>query len=136
LAREHAEALALGQAESHLRTARQLAREGKPGEAVVELEASIRLNPRNPRAHSELGDVYLQQRRLGDALSRQRAALELDPQLAQAHYGLARVYERLGDEASARRHLENYLRLEPASYRAWTVRRALNQTIDRLGAQP
>jgi tetratricopeptide (TPR) repeat protein len=136
LAREHAEALALGQAESHLRTARQLAREGKPGEAVVELEASIRLNPRNPRAHSELGDVYLQQRRLGDALSRQRAALELDPQLAQAHYGLARVYERLGDEASARRHLENYLRLEPASYRAWTVRRALNQTIDRPGAQP
>ncbi|MGH7313113.1 MAG: tetratricopeptide repeat protein [Candidatus Rokuibacteriota bacterium] len=127
LARGHATARTLGQAESHVQTARRLTQEGRPHEAVVELETSLRLNPHNPQALSHLGDVYLQQGRLDDALNRQHAALGLDPKLAQAHYGLARVYERLGDRASARRHFQRYLRLEPASYLAWTVRRALSQ---------
>ncbi|HET9492006.1 MAG TPA: tetratricopeptide repeat protein [Methylomirabilota bacterium] len=127
LARGHATALAHGQAESHVQAARRLARERKFHEAAVELETSLRLNPRNSEALSQLGEVYLEQGRLDDAVNRQRAALGLDPKLAQAHYGLARVYERLGDPVSARRHFERYLRLEPASYRAWTVRRALSQ---------
>ncbi len=127
LTRGHATALTLGQAESHLQAARRLIREGKPDEAAAELEASLRLNPRNPQALSHLGDVYRQQGRLDDALDRQRAALGLDPALAQAHYGLARVYEERGDQASARAHFERYLRLEPASYLAWTMRSALSQ---------
>jgi Tfp pilus assembly protein PilF len=57
--------------------------------------------------------------------------------LAQAHYGLARVYEERGDQASARTHFERYLRLEPASYLAWTVRNALSQPpgLSRRGSQ-
>jgi tetratricopeptide (TPR) repeat protein len=128
LARGHAAALARGQAEFHLQVARRLTRDGKPDEAVAELEAALRLNPHNPTALSHLGDVYLQQGRLDDALDRQRAALGLDPTLAQAHYGLARVYEERGDQASARTHFERYLRLEPASYLAWTVRSALGRS--------
>ncbi len=127
LVRGHATALTLGQAESHRQAARRLTREGKPDQAVAELEAALRLNPDNPGALSDLGDVYLQQGRLDDALDRQRAALGLEPTLAQAHYGLARTYEKRGDQASARAHFERYLRLEPASYRAWTVRSALSQ---------
>jgi tetratricopeptide (TPR) repeat protein len=137
LVRGHAMALTLGRAESHLQAAIRLSREGKPDNAAAELEASLRLNPRNPQALSHLGDVYLQQGRLDDALDRQRAALGLDPMLAQAHYGLARVYEERGDQASARTHFERYLRLEPASYLAWTVRNALSQPpgLSRRGSQ-
>lgn len=136
LARGHAAALTLAQAESHLQTARRLTREGKPSEAVAELEASLRFNPSNPQAMSQLGDVYLQQGRLDEALDRQQAALRLDPKLAQAHYGLARVYEHRGDHVSARRHFERYVRLEPTSYQSWTVRQALTQPrpADRSGA--
>ena len=64
LARAHSTALTLGQAEEHLRKARQLSREGKPGDAVAEVNTSLRLNPRNPQALSHLGDIYLQQGRL------------------------------------------------------------------------
>ncbi len=101
LERDHATALARGEAESHLGKARRLSREGRADAAVAELEASLRLRPRHPQALSHLGDVYLQQGRLDDALARQHAALQLDPTLASAHYGLARVYERRGDHASA-----------------------------------
>lgn len=133
LARGHASALTLGQAESHVRRARQLSREGKINEAVVELEASLRLKPDNPQALSHLGDVHFRQGRLDDALDRQRAAIHLDPALANAHYGLALVYERRGDDAAARRHFERYLRLDPASYRAWIVRKALGQSSSAGG---
>jgi tetratricopeptide (TPR) repeat protein len=127
LVQAHATAVALGQAESHLQAARRLTREGKSSEAAAALETSLRLNPRNPYALSHLGDVLLEQGRLDDALTRHQAALQLDPGLARAHYGLARVYEQQGDPVSARRHFERYLRLEPASYQAWTVRRSLSQ---------
>jgi tetratricopeptide (TPR) repeat protein len=134
LERAHATALARGEAESHLGKARQLSREGHAAAAVAELEASLRLRPRYPQALSQLGDVYLQQGRLDDALARQQAALQLDPKLALAHYGLARVYERRGDHASARRHFERYVALEPASYLAWTVRKALAPPMAGPGA--
>jgi tetratricopeptide (TPR) repeat protein len=127
LAVAYANAVTLGRAEEHARRALQLYREGRSAEAIAELRASLQLNPRNAKAASTLGVIYFNLGQFDDALVQQKTALTLDANFANAHYGLAMIYQRRGDHAAARRHFEEFVRLEPRSYFAWRVRADLRQ---------
>jgi tetratricopeptide (TPR) repeat protein len=123
----HSTALRAAQASEHQRRAAGLRRTGHLEAALAELDASLRLDPGNPTTLSSLGEVYLQQGRLDDAIRLHRAILEAYPRFASAHYALGTAYRRRGNHGDARRHLEEYVRLEPAGYQAWQARQTLSQ---------
>ncbi len=123
----HATALRSAQVIEHLRRAAGLRRTGHLEAAIAELDASLRLHPGNPTALNSLGEVYLQQGRLDDAIRLQQAILEAHPMFAGAHHALGTAYGKQGNHDGARRHLEQYVRLVPASYQAWQARQTLSQ---------
>ena len=90
---------------------------GKEYEAAIEeFKKSVKVNPANPASYSNLGYVYLDLNITDKAYEYQRKAIDIDPNFANAHYGLALIYKNLGDFKAARRHWEEYLRIEPAGY--------------------
>lgn len=121
----HAPAQALARGREHAARGRALLRDGRPAEAVRELETALALDGTDARARSGLGHAYAALGRFDEAAAAHRAALSIDPRLATAHYGLALLDERRGDVTAARRHLEAFVRLEPRSYAAWQVRQRL-----------
>ena len=84
--------------------------------AIEEFKKSVKVNPANPASYSNLGYVYLDLNITDKAYEYQRKAIDIDPNFANAHYGLALIYKNLGDFKAARRHWEEYLRIEPAGY--------------------
>jgi tetratricopeptide (TPR) repeat protein len=118
-------ARAQAQVGQHIAAGRRLEHQGKLRAAVTELRAALAIDPRNPEALSTLGHLYLRQDRLEEAHARQVAALEVQPGLAKAHYGLGLVLLRRGELAAGRRHLQEFIRLEPRSYHAWQARETL-----------
>ena len=84
--------------------------------AIEEFKESIKVNPANPASYSNLGYVYFDIGIIDKAYECQRKAIDIDPNFANAHYGLALIYKNLGDFKAARRHWEEYLRIEPAGY--------------------
>ena len=84
--------------------------------AIEEFKKSVKVNPANPASYSNLGYIYLDLNITDKAYEYQRKAIDIDPNFANAHYGLALIYKNLGDFKAARRHWEEYLRIEPAGY--------------------
>ncbi len=121
-----ATAVRSAQVTEHLRRAAGLRRAGDLDAAIAELERALRVQPGNPSALTSLGEVYQQQGRLDDAINLHRGVLAAFPRFASTHYALGTAYRRRGNHRDARRHLEEYVRLEPAGYRAWQARQALS----------
>lgn len=84
--------------------------------AVEEYKKSIEANPSNPASYNNLGYIYYDMGILNKAYEYQKRAIDLDPDFANAHYGLALIYKKWGDKKGAKRHWEEYLRLEPKGY--------------------
>lgn len=84
--------------------------------AAVEFRKSIEANPQSPAAYSNLGYVYFDINMLESAYEYQKKAIETDPRYANAYYGLALIYREWGDMKAAKRHWEEYLRIEPTGY--------------------
>jgi protein O-GlcNAc transferase len=82
-------------------------------EAVDHFAAALRLEPRLSYVAVNLGETLLSHGRIAEAAEAFRAALAGTP-LAAAHLGLARALGRLGDRASARRHLLDAHAADPA----------------------
>lgn len=84
---------------------------GEPPVAEKYLKAALRLNPRLPEAHLQLGMLYEQQNKDAAAIQAFSAAVTLDPAIESAHFRLARLYQRAGQPEAARREREIYERL-------------------------
>ncbi|PWU07936.1 MAG: hypothetical protein C5B50_30515 [Verrucomicrobia bacterium] len=69
----------------------QAARSTTPTEAIAHYEEALRLNPKLPEAHNELGGLLFQQRRAHEARLHFEKAVELRPAFAQACDSLAWV---------------------------------------------
>jgi protein O-GlcNAc transferase len=110
-----------------------LQREQRFVEAVEELRAAARLDPKNGRYVLALG-VALANRNNDEALGVLRAAVELAPSDAEAHYNLALALAASGAATEAIREFEGAVRFNP---RHAGARRGLGITLmheDKLDA--
>ena len=83
--------------------------QGKIGQAIVEYEASIRIQPLYAQAHANLGLAYEQKKSCGSCLKKAireyREALRLVPGLCKTYNNLAKLYVETGKRNEA---LETY----------------------------
>lgn len=119
--------LAAARGDDHFRTGVRLYMEGKLFEAKVAFEESLKGNPRDAVALSNLGYIYFDLGQVDKAFAEQKRALEVDASYANAHYGLALIYRKRGDYVLARKHFEEYLRLEPRGYWARKAQEAIGR---------
>jgi hypothetical protein len=80
---------------------------GRLAEAEASYRRALALDPRQAKAHNNLGAVLHMQGRLDEAIASYRRALELDPALPQASQNLAAIS---ADPALAQRAVDGYLR--------------------------
>ena len=117
---EHALAVGGNSTVSQTNLGVALEKAGRYEEAAAHLEEAVRLEPRNARAHVDLGDVRFAQGRLDDAIAAYEEALRLDPgsgqtrqSLAMAHYNLANREWRAGRLDAAVREYREGIRWRP-----------------------
>lgn len=92
----------------------------KVGEPGAELErrvrdrlAAVREDPSSPRAHINLGNVYVRLGRLDEAEAHFREALRLAPDDPIAHFNLGNTLVIGGELSGASHHYREALRLDP-----------------------
>lgn len=124
--------------------------QGKEEEAYPHFETAVRINPRDPLSHSNLGTYFLSHRRMSDAIAQYQAALQLtrDSRLLAGNYAnLGVAYLDLGDVVKARVDLAASLQLNPQQFNAWLgagvlarnqgkIDEAINDFTHSLNLQP
>lgn len=86
----------------------------EPETALLLLEKSLAINPRDAAAHFEKGTVLDRLQRFADAALEFERAVALAPSDAAAHYRLARDYDRTGRHESAEAEREKHAQLVKA----------------------
>jgi len=89
-----------------------LAAEGKIDNAINELETALRLNPKHPEAHYQIGHAFYLRGDFEGARRHYEETVRLDPK-APVHSGLGAVYFRLGRTSDAIAQFKEALRLNP-----------------------
>lgn len=79
-----------------------LLQESKPDLALQPLQKAVALDPKNPRAHEQLGQTWEQLRNLPRADTEMQAAVSLAPDVASLHFEMGRIFQREGLGAKAR----------------------------------
>lgn len=107
----------LGDDSASLRTklAEALRLQGDFDEAITELRAAIKLEPRSARAYSGLGLALRGQRNLPESTAAYQEAIRLDPDLIDAHNGLAVVLANQGQLNEAVAEFREIIRIDPDS---------------------
>lgn len=100
-----------GHANALVNVGRLLHERGDRAAALQAYQSALELRPDDPVAAFNLGVALEDAERLDDAAAAYQRAIAADPRAADAHYNLAGVFERLGDRASALRHLRTYKKL-------------------------
>ena len=77
------------------------------------LQAQLARNPRDARAHYNLGTIYRRQGHLDEAIAAFRAAIQYDPGLVDAHYNLGVAYTASGRLDEARDEFQRIAKLNP-----------------------
>jgi tetratricopeptide (TPR) repeat protein len=81
---------------------------GELADAEAHAARALAGAPGHPTANVVLGLVRMKQERYAEARDALERAVAGDPGSPKAHYQLSLAYSRLGDEASARKHVELY----------------------------
>jgi tetratricopeptide (TPR) repeat protein len=76
----------------------------------------LRLDPRFPAIHLELGKVYISERRTDDAIKQLREALNQNPDDEEANYFLGSLLVRENQDEQGIAYLEEAKKLKPDSY--------------------
>lgn len=103
-------------AEMHQVIARELARQNHNAEAIANYRAAIKLNPKLPGLHTELGDLLFNSDDLAQQAEAEvefKAALALNPKDEQAELDLGRVEARKGNIKAAYADYSRALQLNP-----------------------
>jgi uncharacterized caspase-like protein len=110
------------------RQARDLFRARKVDEALEKSRQAVVQKPNDPILLNNLGFLYYAAGRYNEALPCLEKTLQIDPKRKEAHGNIAELYVKLGRNAEAKQHYEEYLKLYPASPKAEEFRRIL-QTL-------
>ncbi len=116
-------------------------------EAAAQLEAAVRLAPRDALARTNLGTAFAHLGQLDAALAQQREAVQLDPASATAHFNLANTLALAGQPVAAIPHYRTALAATPdvidvqfnfanALTRAGQFREAISEYRRVLRTQP
>ena len=89
----------VSEARLHAERGRALKREGRTAQAVAELEAALRIQPRYYRALIGLGDIWLRDGDYERAATAARMALAVDGEGAAAHLELSYANRGLQERA-------------------------------------
>lgn len=82
--------------------------------AVQWFERGLKVDPRYPDLHYNLGLARFRQHQWGKSAAALQEAVRLNPKLTEAYYPLAQALLKLGRTAEARRYLAGYSRLRSA----------------------
>ena len=85
---------------------------GAESHAVLLLQKAISLNPSQPDAHYELGNLALSKGNVKQAVRELEAAARLDPGSSSTRYALSRAYRRLGRNEEASKEMQVYNKLK------------------------
>jgi len=99
--------------EAHLVRGEIYAREGKPGDAVKDLEYAVARRPEHIRATAALGRVYLQLDRPQDAVRVLRTGYQQAPRDPQILMTLGRALVMAGETAEGERILDEFAKVGP-----------------------
>jgi superkiller protein 3 len=106
--------------------------------SISEISAAIRLDPKNARAHLNLGSVYVQTNQEIKARSEFEKALDLDPWFPEAHNNLGLTLAKNGQLDQALDHFRRASELSPDYIEAWfnlgLALRAANRLDDAVEA--
>ena len=98
----------------HLDRGRRLFEREQDREALAELRRAVYLSPYQAQAHLLIGRVHLRGGRPREAIDALKISIWSED-TAPAHVAIAEAYVKNGDTASARKHLQKALALNPAS---------------------
>ena len=84
---------------------------GEADAALAAFQKTAVLRPQDAHSHYFVGLMAAQLQKYDDAIAAFTRTLEVDPFLASAEFGLARAYQRAGNTAESRKHLERFQRL-------------------------
>jgi len=99
-------------AAAYLFTARMLLRQDFAPVAEEYAKKAVELDPKLPRAHMLLGELYLYKSRIPEAVEQLQKELELNPGEAAAYYKLADAYSRLQKYEEAEKLLQRSIWLD------------------------
>jgi hypothetical protein len=78
--------------------------------------ATLKASPLSPRAHNNMGDVYLRAGNMTAAVAEFKKATELNPNYASAYHNLANAYYSLGSLKEATRYYQKALTCDPGLF--------------------
>ena len=87
-------------------------------DTILTSEMLLRQNPRDVRAHTDIGSALLMMGRWQEALPKLKMATEIDPSYDEAHYFIGLGYRMTKQFDNARREFEKTLELNPKHARA------------------
>src|ERR1700676_2276518 len=102
-------------AAAYLFAARMLLRQDFAPVAEEYAKKAVELDPKLPRAHMLLGELYLYKSRIPEAVEQFQRELELNPGEAAVYYKLADAYSRLQKYEEAERLLQRSIWLDATS---------------------
>jgi tetratricopeptide (TPR) repeat protein len=102
-------------AAAYLFAARMLLRQDFAPIAEEYAKKAVELDPKLPRAHMLLGEIYLYKSRITEAVEQFQKELELNPGDAAAYYKLADAYSRLQKYEEAEKLLQRSIWLDATS---------------------
>ena len=91
---------------------------GRRSEAIEHYRQAARLDPRDWKAHFELGGLLGQDGDIPGAKAESEAAVRLNPAFPTSHLNLGLALVKLGSLDEAERQFEETLRLDPGNMRA------------------
>ena len=106
----------------------------KPEQAEEAYRQSLQLNPKQPRAWNNLGNLLNRghnRERLQEALNCYQRAVQLQPGCAHPHTNLGFAYKRVGQKAEAEQHYRKALEAEPNFVPALTNLAELLESMKR-----
>ncbi len=93
--------------------------QGKPDEAIVQLNETLRLQPNHTEAHYNLGLALERVGKHAEAISEFERALALRPTFAKAHNNIAIILAGEGRTDEAIGHLHEAIRIDPLAEKAY-----------------